>query len=165
MIGIRDVKKFLLTFFPIGVLAAFLHIHVNAGEEPDMTDGKKGKENATVSTLSSMAMRVHNTDAMVAFYTEAFGVQFREVDTQGFTSWFGELDGVTFKLVPIRESADFEDYPSHQPGFRVDDVEKVIALAIQHGGRQEGQIIRGNGKVHGAVRDPDGNTIELYASE
>jgi catechol 2,3-dioxygenase-like lactoylglutathione lyase family enzyme len=112
--------------------------------------------------ISSLALRVYNMDAMLAFYSEAFQVQFREVDTYGIKSQFGELDGITLKFVPIREEADFAGFPVHQPGFVVADVEAVVALAVKHGGRQEGQIIRSGGKVQAAVRDPDGNTIELY---
>jgi|SRR5687767_4476884 catechol 2,3-dioxygenase-like lactoylglutathione lyase family enzyme len=115
--------------------------------------------------ISSVAMRVNNLDEMVAFYTEAFQVRFREVNTYGILSRFGEVDGITLKLVPIRESADFTGFPVHQLGFAVPDVEAVIALALQHGGRQEGEIIRNGGKIQAALRDPDGNTIELYSED
>ena len=50
-----------------------------------------------------------------------------------------------------------------EPVFVVPDVESVIALAIKHGGRQEGGIIRKGGELQAAIRDPDGNTIELYS--
>jgi catechol 2,3-dioxygenase-like lactoylglutathione lyase family enzyme len=115
--------------------------------------------------LSSIAFRVHNMQAMLNFYSEAFQVQFREVDTYGIRSQFGEMDGITLKFVPIRDDADFKGFPVHQPGFVVADVEAVIALALKHGGRQEGQTIRSGGKVQAAVRDPDGNTIELYSEK
>lgn len=113
--------------------------------------------------LSSIAFRVHNLDAMLAFYSEAFQVEFQEVDTYGIRSQFGDVDGVTLKFVPIRESDDFKNFPIHQPGFIVPDVEAVIAIAVKHGGRQEGQTLRADGRVQAAVRDPDGNTIELYS--
>ena len=114
-------------------------------------------------SISSIAIRVHNMDAMLAFYTAAFQVQFREVGTYGIRSQFGEMDGLTLKLVPIRESDDFKGFPVHQPGFTVPDVEAVIALAQKHGGRQEGKLIQVDGKLQAAIRDPDGNTIELYS--
>ena len=68
-------------------------------------------------SLSSIAIRVSNLEAMVDFYSEAFQVEFREVDTYGIHSQFGELDGVTLKFVPIRDDSDFKGYPVHQPGF------------------------------------------------
>ena len=85
------------------------------------------------------------------------------MDTYGIRSHFGDVDGITLKFVPIRESDDFRNFPIHQPGFIVPDVEAVIAIAIKHGGRQEGQTLRAEGKTQAAVRDPDGNTIELYS--
>ncbi len=112
--------------------------------------------------LSSLAIRVANMKDMLAFYTEAFQVQFQEVDTYGIPSQFGELNGMTLKFVPIRDQADFKGYPIHQPGFVVPDVKSVIEIAQKYGGRQEGQIIQSGGKIQAAVRDPDGNTIELY---
>jgi predicted enzyme related to lactoylglutathione lyase len=114
-------------------------------------------------TIASIALRVYNMDAMLAFYAEAFQVQFREVDTYGIRSQFGEMDGLMLKLVPLRESEDFKGFPVHQPGFIVPDVEAVIALAQKHGGRQEGRLIQVDGKMQAAIRDPDGNTIELYS--
>ena len=113
--------------------------------------------------ISSIAFRVYNLDAMLAFYSEAFEVEFHEVDTYGIRSQFGDVNGITLKFVPIRESDDFKSFPIHQPGFVVPDVETVIAIALKHGGRQEGQTLRLDGKVQAAVRDPDGNTIELYS--
>ena len=115
--------------------------------------------------ISSVAMRVANMEAMLEFYSQAFGVKFQKVDTYGIPSQFGELDGITLKFVPIRDEADFKNYPVHQLGFVVADVEAVIALALQFGGRQEGGIIRNGSKIQAALRDPDGNTIELYSEE
>ena len=115
--------------------------------------------------LTSIAIRVANMDSMVAFYAEAFQVEFQEVSTYGIRSQFGELNGITLKFVPIRDEADFKHYPIHQPGFIVTNVEEVIEIAIKHGGRQEGRMIKAGGKIQAAIRDPDGNTIELYAEE
>lgn len=116
-----------------------------------------------MTSLSSVALRVANMDAMLAFYSQAFGVKFQAVDTYGIQSQFGEVGGILLKFVPIRDEADFKNYPVHQLGFIVPDVEAVVALAVQHGGREEGKLIRKGERTEGAVRDPDGNTIELYS--
>jgi predicted enzyme related to lactoylglutathione lyase len=115
--------------------------------------------------LTSLAIRVANMDSMVAFYSEAFQVQFQEVDTYGIRSQFGELNGILLKFVPIRDEVDFKGYPVHQPGFVVPDVQSVIEIAEKYGGRQEGRTIQSGGKIQAAIRDPDGNTIELYSEE
>jgi catechol 2,3-dioxygenase-like lactoylglutathione lyase family enzyme len=121
------------------------------------------KSEKSISQLRSVAMRVHNMEAMLAFYTEAFSIQFEEVMTGPLKSQFGEVDGFTLKFVPIRDEIDFDGYAVHQLGFSVSDVEGVIALAIQHGGRPEGEVIVREDGTHAAVRDPDGNTVELYS--
>ena len=115
--------------------------------------------------MQSIAMRVSRMEAMLAFYTEAFGIEFREVITGPFKSQFGELDGLTLKFVPIRDEVNFDGYAVHQMGLSVPDLEQVISLATQHGGRQEGEIIVNENGAHAAVRDPDGNTIELYSKK
>ncbi len=115
--------------------------------------------------LSSLAIRVANMKDMLAFYSEAFQIQFQEVDTYGIHSQFGELNGITLKFVPIRDEADFKGYPIHQPGFVVPNVKSVIEIVQKYGGRQEGRIIQAGGQTQAAIRDPDGNTIELYQEE
>jgi catechol 2,3-dioxygenase-like lactoylglutathione lyase family enzyme len=119
--------------------------------------------NKSNSKLSSVAMRVHNMDAMLAFYSQAFGIQFHEEVTGPFKSQFGEMGNLTLKFVPIRDGVDFNGYAVHQLGLTVSDIEGVVALAIQHGGRQEGEVSMNDNGLHAAVRDPDGNTIELYS--
>jgi len=115
--------------------------------------------------LSSVAIRVHNLEPMVKFYSRAFGVQFHEVDTFGIQSRFGDFNGITLKFVPIRDSVDFEGYPVHQLGFNVEDLESTIRAAEEYGGRLEGQVHRDGSRINAAVRDPDGNTVELYSQE
>ena len=95
----------------------------------------------TPPDLASVAIRVHHMQAMVAFYSEAFGASFRELDTFGLRSRFGEVAGIMLKLVPIREAADFEGFPVHQLGFNVTDVQSVLAAAERHGGRPEGDVL------------------------
>lgn len=116
-----------------------------------------------MAALTSIAIRVHKMSEMLAFYSQAFGAEFRRVDTYGIESQFGQVNGVELKLVPIRDEVDFEGFPVHQPGFTVADVEAVVALAQQHGGQLVGQIMRDGRRAQAAVRDPDGNTIELYS--
>ncbi|MDJ0974647.1 MAG: VOC family protein [Planctomycetota bacterium] len=113
--------------------------------------------------LTSVAVQVHDMERMTAFYAEAFGAVFEPVDTMGLASQFGRVGDLLLKFVPLRAAADFEGFPSHQLGFRVDDVDRVVALATKHGGRLEGELVREAGRVQGALRDPDGNTLEVVS--
>jgi catechol 2,3-dioxygenase-like lactoylglutathione lyase family enzyme len=123
----------------------------------------RGRGGAPSARVTTVALRVHDTKAMVAFYSEAFGATFREVDTGTVRSHFGEVGGLTLKLVPIRDAADFEGFPVHQLGFEVADIDRVVAIARKHGGRVQNPPQEKGGRVHAAIRDPDGNTVELYA--
>jgi catechol 2,3-dioxygenase-like lactoylglutathione lyase family enzyme len=113
--------------------------------------------------LATVAYRVHRMAPMVAFYREAFGLEFGEGDTGGdLRSQVGELGGLTLKFVPIRDGVDFEGFPIHQLGLEVPDVEPVLSAAEKHGGRVLEPPRRKDGRVVASVRDPDGNTLELY---
>jgi catechol 2,3-dioxygenase-like lactoylglutathione lyase family enzyme len=113
--------------------------------------------------IASVAVRVKNMEAMLAFYSEAFEAEFRQVDVQGLACQFGLVGQVTMKLVPLREAADFEGYPLHQLGFEVADLAPVLECAQKHGGRIEQDIGSYGSQFQAVVRDPDGNSIELYA--
>lgn len=127
-----------------------------------LASGQAPPPPAAKVSLTTLAYRVHKMPAMVAFYTEAFGARFREVDTGGIRSQFGELPGLTLKFVPIRDGVEFVEFPIHQPGFEVASVSRVIELALKHGGKVENPPSLQSGRTHAAVRDPDGNTLELY---
>lgn len=120
-------------------------------------------ESSASAAVSSVAIRTHNVDAMLRFYSEAFGVEFEAVETPGFTMHQGTLGTTMLKLVPIRDEADFEGFPVHQLGITVPDVERVIGTSEKHGGRLlERNASAGRDLPRAAIRDPDGNSIELY---
>lgn len=112
--------------------------------------------------LRSIAIRTCNTDAMRRFYAEAFGFEFRAVDLGPFTAWFGQGQDLTLKLVPIRDAADFDEFPIHQLGFVVSDIGGAVRLAESCGGRLQDPPAQADQELQASVRDPDGNTIELY---
>jgi predicted enzyme related to lactoylglutathione lyase len=116
-----------------------------------------------MASVSSVAIKCNNLEAMVDFYGGAFSAGFKEVDVgvEGMRCFFGRGAGIVFKLVSGREAADFESYPIHQLGFDVLDVESLVRLAEKHGGKREGDVIRDGEVLRGCVRDPDGNTLEL----
>lgn len=157
MLNLKPMKTFRRMTGTVAVVVATMVIVISG-----YSRGRSETSMRKNASITSLALRVHNTDQMLKFYAGAFGVQFREVDARGIRSHFGELGGITLKLVPIRDGSDFEGFPVHQPGFTVGNIYEVIALAVKHGGRQEGTVIQTGKRRHAAVRDPDGNTIELY---
>ena len=143
------------------VFLALLPLACRAGAPPATISDVTAPRTPTPA-LGSIAYLVHRFDAMSEFYSEAFGITFREVDTFGITSRFGEWNGLTIKLVPLRQETEFVEFPDLQLGVWVDSIERVTALAQKYGGRPEGEVREEADGLHAAVRDPDGNTIELY---
>lgn len=125
---------------------------------PDVGDFAQDRS----ASITTIALRVPHTDAMIGLYSQTFGVRFRTVDTGGIRSHFGDLGAVTLKLVPIRDAPDFQGFAVHQLGVSVPDVRRVITLAVGHGGREHQAPAMIQGRWHASVRDPDGNTLELY---
>lgn len=112
--------------------------------------------------LRSVALRVHRMEAMEQFYSSAFGAEFRTVQTGEFEARFARVGDVLLKLVPIRETADFAGFPVHQLGFEVESLERVLDHVDRLGGNRLGEPVLIDGVRQVAIRDPDGNTLELY---
>jgi predicted enzyme related to lactoylglutathione lyase len=100
---------------------------------------------------------------MVVFYSQPFNIQIHKVDMRGIQSQSEDIGPITLKFVPIRESADLENFPIHQLGFNVPDVKTDSQIANQLGGRVEGDLRKQGTRLRAAIRDPDGNTIEPYS--
>jgi len=107
-----------------------------------------------VTRVVSVALRVHDLEAMRAFYRDVFGADLRPVQVGPLGCWFGPCAGLLLKLVPLRDAPDPTGYPLHQLGVEVGDPAATVARALACGGRAEGPL---------CVRDPDGNTVELVA--
>jgi catechol 2,3-dioxygenase-like lactoylglutathione lyase family enzyme len=133
---------------------------VKAGVSPTLQN--KQTAASFMARLTTLAFRVHHMERMEAFYSEAFGFTFRDVKTGSITSRFGAVGELTIKLVPIRVAPDFEEFPVHQPGFIVLDVNRVIAAAKKHGGVLLNAPERDGAMFTASVRDPDGNPVEIY---
>ena len=112
--------------------------------------------------VRSISIDVKDMDRMTRFWSEGFGVDFREVVTRGRGGMFGTLpDGTTLKLIDAahREARDRDVLTL---GVAVPDVEAVATLAEQLGGSLEGDLLRNGDLCHARIRDPDGNLLELY---
>lgn len=139
----------------------FWALVVGAGAEPE-AEASAAPTEAPAAKVSSVAVRVHHTEAMLDFYSEAFGVEWKAVDLPGLTIYEGNLGDLVIKFVPIREDTDFEGFAVFQLGITVPDIDRVIRLAEVRGGRfMERQAGDADTPERAAIRDPDGNTIEL----
>lgn len=92
---------------------------------------------------------------MAAFYQRVFNAGLRERQVGAFALFVGDFAGVRLTLCPKALAGIDATQNIHQLTIAVADVEATIALAEQHGGSALGES---------AVRDPDGNSIELIGT-
>lgn len=112
--------------------------------------------------MISLALRVHDMPAMIGFYGELLGITFEAAPFEGVEVMESRTGAFVLRFAALREEEDFDGFPVHQPGFAVDDVARAIRVAVAHGGEVEGEPIRSDGEiVLAALRDPDGNTLEV----
>ncbi|MCA8979793.1 MAG: SAM-dependent methyltransferase [Planctomycetes bacterium] len=112
--------------------------------------------------LRRIALRAHHVESLAEFYSAVFGMRFESSKTSGMPCFVGRLGDVVLQLVPLRDASDFEGFPLHQLGFDVQDVDEAVQSVLELGGRLEEEVVRKDDRAHACVRDPDGNTIELF---
>lgn len=113
--------------------------------------------------VAQISLRACKVAEMTSFYMATFDAEFRAQESGGLNCLVADLGHVQLKLVPLRDETNFDGYPLHQLGFEVPDVEDAVSTALRWGGRLESEVVRANGRLHACVRDPDGNTIELFS--
>ena len=114
--------------------------------------------------LSGLTLAVHNFAAMRDFYAALLGLTWEETQLAARVVILqGELAGLTLQLCPASvagvAAADFR----HQLRFTVPDLDAALAAGIANGGEQYGELQETESSRLIALRDPDGNTLELEA--
>ena len=99
--------------------------------------------------LTALLLVVANAEEAPTREPELRSIAIKTANTDKLVAFYSDAFGGKFRAV-------------EQLGFAVADVHAVVAIAIKHGGRLEGDIQRQNERVRAAIRDPDGNTIEIY---
>jgi len=120
-------------------------------------------DQAPFARLMSVAIRVYRMEAMVDFYQEAFGVIFAPGRVGDLEVQFGFLGDVLLKLVPLASEQEADEFPVHQLGFEVEDLDAVLELALKYGGSILQEPVSRMHQWHAAIRDPDGNSLEVYS--
>ena len=115
-----------------------------------------------MTKLSGFTIAVHHFDAMRAFYAAIFGMDWEEVElAPGICILRLSLSGMTIQLCAASvagvTAADFR----HQLRFTVADLGAAIAAGEAHGGQLHSEPVETTDMRFAAMRDPDGNTLEL----
>ena len=115
----------------------------------------------TQPRLTGVTIAVDQLQPMADFYSEVFGAMLSPQAFGAATLYSGTMAGLSLQLCP-KEVAGVEARQNiHQLRFTVPDVAATIAAVVAAGGRQEGEPASVRGTLHAAIRDPEGNSIEL----
>ncbi len=110
--------------------------------------------------LDNISLAAENLEEMVVFYNAVFDAGLRQTQpVPGIKAFTGEIAGTEFMLVPNTLVKIQAQQSRHQLQYIVADVEKTIETAIANGGSPLDEAGERDGKITGAVYDPDGNAL------
>ena len=111
--------------------------------------------------IDKVTIATGDTPKMAAFYAAVFGAELSPLEAMGTTIWVGALGGVELLLCPKIVAGITARENTIQLRIVVADVPGAVAAAQQHGGCSLGDVFVHEGRAMGAIRDPDGNSIEV----
>ena len=115
-----------------------------------------------MTLLSGMTIAVHDYDAMRDFYAAVCCIEWMEVElAPGMSILRVELAGLMIQLCPASVAGVTAGDFRHQLRFVVGDLAAAIVAGEAEGGQLHGERVETETMRYAAMRDPDGNTLEL----
>jgi predicted enzyme related to lactoylglutathione lyase len=111
--------------------------------------------------LARVTVATTRMSAMVRFYNDVFHARMKEVDIGGVTMQLGYVAGIELLLCPNDVSKVQADLNRHMLRVRVGDFDAALKRVRGSGGTVDATPVVMSGERVVAIRDPDGNTIEL----
>jgi predicted enzyme related to lactoylglutathione lyase len=112
-------------------------------------------------SIDKVTIAVTHPEEMAAFYSKTFGAELKSSDMQGMKFFSGKLGNIELLLCPKEVAGIKANENTIQLRFVVKDVDAAVKSALKNGGSKIGEIQTTGNIKGGAVRDPDGNSIEL----
>jgi predicted enzyme related to lactoylglutathione lyase len=110
--------------------------------------------------VGSVTMVVENMSAMLRFYNAVFGAEFQpSAILAGQQTYLGKIAGIKTIFCPNAVVGIDAKRNRHQFDYLVPDVRAVMATALANGGSMLQEAQESNGKLLGAVYDPDQNSM------
>ena len=122
--------------------------------------GSSAPQTAAVA-ITRVTLGATNVPAMTRFYNEVFAAGLRPSPVGGVTMQLGTLAGLELLLCPNEVAKVDAALNRHMLRIVVGDVADVVERVRRSGGTVDGPPAIVEGRRLAAVRDPDGNTIEL----
>jgi catechol 2,3-dioxygenase-like lactoylglutathione lyase family enzyme len=138
------------------ILLSFLTLTLLAGQSAAQSRDDYQLARVTVATT--------RMPAMVRFYNEVFHARMKETDIGGVVMHIGYVAGVELLLCPNDISKVKADLNRHMLRVRVGDFDDVLKRVRGNGGTVDAAPVMMSGERIVAIRDPDGNTIEIVTN-
>lgn len=129
-----------------------------------MLTGASAAQSRDDYQLARVTVATTRMTAMMRFYNEVFHARMKEVDIGGVTMQMGQVAGVELLLCPNDVSQVKADLNRHMLRVRVGDFDDVLKRVRGNGGTVDAAPVMMSGERIVAIRDPDGNTIELVTN-
>ncbi len=130
-------------------------------EDPPLQTGVAGAQSRDDYQLARVTVATTRMSAMVRFYNDVFHARMKEVDIGGVAMQLGHVAGIEVLLCPNDVSKVKAELNRHMLRVRVGDFDAALRRVRGSGGTVDAAPVLMSGERVVAVRDPDGNTIEL----
>jgi catechol 2,3-dioxygenase-like lactoylglutathione lyase family enzyme len=112
-------------------------------------------------TITRVTLAATNVAAMTRFYNVVFDARLRDAVVGGVTMQRGTLAGLELLLCPNDVAKVDAALNRHMLRIEVNDLDRFVARVRDNGGTVDAPPALSDGIRVMAIRDPDGNTIEL----
>lgn len=115
-----------------------------------------------VTELAEIFIATTDVEAMFRFYKMALDITLNKIDAGEFEYYRGSLGGIGLSLMPNTVAKVGAKENKHELKFKVTDLTQVLSNVVGFGGLQESEPTDEGDRISVHVRDPDGNSLEIF---
>ncbi|MFK7946111.1 MAG: VOC family protein [Saprospiraceae bacterium] len=109
--------------------------------------------------IQGLTIAITNMEAMLDFYMHVFDMTFIERKMNENRLYSTVWSGLDLLFCPADLARINANQNRHQMDIIVEDLKKVIDVAIEFGGKMMGEIVEDENSKSVGIYDPDGNSI------
>lgn len=115
-------------------------------------------------SLTRVVLAARDTEGCARFYTALLGMEFKAAPVGDLRFFDGRVGTLSMRIFPASIAGIEAKENRHQLGFRVVDLRATLARALAAGGTMDPgwEVIATPKGATVALRDPDGNSVELF---
>lgn len=115
--------------------------------------------------IDKITIAVTDVEKALAFYAAVFGIKFKTFNIEGNVLCSGLLGTINIVLCPKSFAGIKASENTIQLRFVVNDIKQAIETGKKYSGEIINEIFQEDNEYYAALRDPDGNSLELIQKE